>query len=83
MSKKCTVCDGALGIEEKNRQQCEEIISNHTCQINYKGSASTCRTETFSYIKVFVFCETRSKRSVEVYRLKMWTLPPPPLSAQT
>jgi hypothetical protein len=39
MSKKCSVCDGARSIKQKNKQKYEEIIKNHNCQINFKGSA--------------------------------------------
>ncbi|CAF1183467.1 unnamed protein product [Adineta ricciae] len=61
MSKKCTVCDGALSIKEKSRQQYEEIISNHNCQINFKGSSGAMEVDGIH--RLFT-------RSISLYNVK-------------
>ncbi len=45
MSKNCTICVGARSIKQEKEEQYEEILSNHNCQINFKGSAGMSRTK--------------------------------------
>jgi len=71
MSKKCSVCDGARSIKQKNKEQYEEIINNHNCQINFKGSADMSRTKSFSsFEKLLSYCCLLGAMEVDgIYRL--------------